>query len=111
MGNPQIFKIAAKTNSRCFYCNNLAEVVEHFIPKVFLYKHGIDINLFWNLLPACRKCNGHKSDKYPDDFYHSYKMWDRIDRINKRYGYVPLLTKNGKPDNISDDEAWDFLFS
>ena len=110
MGNPIIFKIASKTNSRCFYCNKQAQVVEHFIPKRYLRENNVDTNLFWNLLPACVPCNAHKSGKYPDDFYHSYKMWDRLDRINKKFGFTPLMVKNGRPSYITSDKAWELLF-
>jgi hypothetical protein len=87
-----VILVSGKTNSRCFYCNRPAEVIDHFIS---LAKHDewsllerLDPNHPENLVPACRDCNARKSDKCPEDFMgNSFLAWSRSMRANARIGY------------------------
>lgn len=84
------FKVFAKTNGRCFYCNKIAEEIDHFVSRAFHVREEIttlnpdDVE---NLVPACKSCNMKKSDKAPEEFIgNSYICWDRSYRANKRIG-------------------------
>ena len=61
--------------SKCFYCNSLLgrdTEVDHFLP---FSKHNDDS--LDNLVAACRKCNGSKSDSYPS-LPHVSKWMERF---------------------------------
>lgn len=73
----------------CFYCPskisiqpgsvNLAEV-DHFLPHTLGKKFPtINYDGVWNLVLACQKCNGSKSDKVPDkkflDWLYARNNW------------------------------------
>jgi 5-methylcytosine-specific restriction endonuclease McrA len=45
-------------NSKCFFCSNKADTIDHVIPLSRGGTHGIG-----NLLPACRSCNSSKSSR------------------------------------------------
>lgn len=60
---------------KCFYCNSLLgrdTEVDHFLP---FSKHNDDS--LDNLVAACRKCNGSKSDSYPS-LQHVTKWMERF---------------------------------
>lgn len=83
-----LIKISAKTNGRCFYCNEWGEEVEHFVSRK---KHeewelsGED--KIENLFLSCQSCNAKKGSKCPEDFIgNSWKAWSRYFRANHRVG-------------------------
>ena len=100
----KLLLIAAKTNGRCFYCNKIGEVVDHFISKREWinelcsqdYPEGFpeelkglireeDCNRMNNLVLACVRCNSSKSDTNPAIFMgNQYKATSRMDRANNR---------------------------
>lgn len=95
MQQEMLLNIFLKTNGRCFYCNKLGEVIDHFISKKKWKEWELDtvislkgkLNNIENLILSCRKCNVSKSDKTPEDFIgNSYKCWDRFNKANKRIG-------------------------
>jgi 5-methylcytosine-specific restriction endonuclease McrA len=74
--------------SKCFYCerpftpDNKA-AVDHVIPWSFLLEDPL-----WNLVPACTRCNGAKSDWLPDAKY--------IDRLLVRNTHAARTIFDGK---------------
>ena len=85
-----ILKVAAKTHGRCFYCNRVGEVIDHFISKKKWLDWGLEEMLgscddIDNLFLACQRCNSSKKDNPPEDFIgNSYKCWDRYYRTNSK---------------------------
>lgn len=94
MEQQTLLTISRKTNGRCFYCNNIGEVIDHFISKQKWIDWELEatplkgkLNNLENLFLACKKCNSHKKSKCPEDFIgNSFKCWDRYLRTNKRIG-------------------------
>jgi len=75
---------------KCFYCAadisvisgspNLCEV-DHFIPHAYArYLNGININGVWNLVLACKDCNGKKLARLPE-----LKYLSDLNRRNEYY--------------------------
>lgn len=62
--------ILSKTGGHCAYCGCELSIktmqIEHAIPRH--YALGYDVNLFENLLPACKYCNNYKGDWFIRDF-------------------------------------------
>lgn len=71
--------LLAETESRCFYCDaalgaERTPTVDHVIPWSFLLEDDL-----WDLVLACAKCNGEKSDWLPaDSFIHKLILRNRI---------------------------------
>ncbi|MGL5922118.1 HNH endonuclease [Chroococcidiopsis sp.] len=68
-------------DNKCVYCGELATSIDHFIP---LSKGGTDT--LSNLVPACCRCNGRKTDFDPELWYKSQSFfsknrWQNILRI------------------------------
>ena len=70
------------SESRCFYCDNKFNKFEadHFIPWNFIPQTEI-----YNMVPACKGCNGSKSDNLSDEAFLE-KIKDR----NKKLEKLPL---------------------
>jgi hypothetical protein len=94
VSSSKFFRISAKTNGRCFYCNLPAEEIDHFVPRKLWNVYGLDdgtypysLNGVENLFPTCRTCNSKKRAKAPEDFIgNSFTAWSRYNRANKRIG-------------------------
>ncbi len=65
----------------CFYCRSRLERrrtdVDHLIPWSYMFSDS-----WWNLVLACRRCNGKKSDSLPQD-----EFLDSLVRRNRQYEY------------------------
>ncbi len=68
--------------SKCFYCDNKFEKFEadHFIPWNFIPQTEV-----YNMVPACKGCNGSKSDNLPDN-----EFLKKIIIRNKKLEKLPL---------------------
>lgn len=56
-------RVYAKTGGKCVYCGDMAEAIEHLIPKCKGGSNNIE-----NLFPSCNKCNLSKGSKTIHDF-------------------------------------------
>jgi 5-methylcytosine-specific restriction endonuclease McrA len=71
---------------KCFYCSENISLgggdlphVDHFFPHCLIVTElGSRINGVWNLVLACRRCNGEKSDRVP-----SIKLLERLHHRNE----------------------------
>jgi hypothetical protein len=71
------------TGSRCVYCGQLADCIDHFPPQSLTF-------VGW-LLPACKECNYFAGTFYGLDF------WERVEYIRRL-----LRNKYGKVLNVPD---------
>ena len=66
-------------SGHCFYCGSRLERrrtdVDHLIPWSYMFSDSL-----WNLVLACRRCNGKKSDSLPQD-----EFLDSLVCRNRRY--------------------------
>lgn len=108
------FKPFLKENVKyCFYCNvsfkcdNLQSEVDHFFPYDYVGAVGL-----WNLVLACQRCNGKKSNRIPPIRYvedlkkqnNNYRNDEKFKESILKYGDVrdvereyQLAIKNGIP--------------
>jgi hypothetical protein len=64
-------------NHKCAYCQtNEYQVLEHYIPLNFGGGTTAD-----NCVPACKNCNGTKSDQHPSAIFSSKMFEDAIQRV------------------------------
>ena len=63
-------KVLARDNYTCAYCNQYGDTVDHILAKA---NGGTDDD--WNLITACRKCNGKKQDKALVRLNYMNKRW------------------------------------
>lgn len=93
----QALKISRKTNGHCFYCNGLADEVDHFVSRFWWNEWKLSEppanygspDILENLFPVCWLCNRKKSNKHPEDFIgNPYKAWSRYYRANRRIGLM-----------------------
>lgn len=54
--------VLQRDNHTCLYCGNYGNTVDHIQPK----SRG-GLNVWGNLVAACKGCNGHKSDRTPEE--------------------------------------------
>lgn len=77
-----VLKVFAYFDYECAYCGDIADGVDHIIPR-----HRKGDNSPNNLVSACLKCNQDKGTKYIENWYtekkHPHWTQYRSDRINE----------------------------
>jgi len=85
MGKRKRARILKKTNGVCAYCgvslNDQAWHIEHVVSKSNGGSDDID-----NLLPSCKRCNGAKRHRNPEQFRSRIisRSIEELDNINNR---------------------------
>ena len=97
--------LRADFNQRCGYCDDLDRLrirsftIDHFVPQnPDSFTHSISPNYYYNLVYACRYCNGAKTNKWPtkDGTIHNDGKIGFIDPVNDTYTKLFKRSKLGK---------------
>ncbi|WP_180271665.1 HNH endonuclease [Fredinandcohnia onubensis] len=81
----------------CFYCGEVAETIDHIIPK----SRG-GLSSFSNCVPACSKCNESKSNMSVDDFLYYFDLYSIIpDSSQKEYVRFDFMKLSDKLDKFN----------
>jgi len=59
----KMFSVFREKGGTCYYCGDIAETIDHFIPKI---DKGTDEDK--NLIPSCRRCNHIKHARTLENF-------------------------------------------
>ena len=80
----------------CAYCGDHATSLDHIVPK---FKSGS--SAWFNLVPACLSCNGHKGSEDMETWYRKQDFF-----CEKNYELIIAWTKGDKIEFIADDSYY-----
>lgn len=105
-------------NQRCGYCNDFDRLrirsftIDHFVPQnPDGFTHTIQANYYYNLVYACRYCNGAKTNKWPtkDGSIHNDGKIGFIDPVDETYTKTFKRAKSGKIIPAKESELAEYI--
>ena len=84
---------------KCGYCGDTATSLDHIIPK---YKSGC--SNWYNLIPACRRCNANKASEDMEAWYTKQAFFcsDKLKKIKQWMNHQVLCLLSNEVESIDD---------